>query len=85
MIIHDAELRSLVDGWLSDLCEDDFVDVLPLVRRTFGTFSPPERRLIAERLDRSATKEAATDHEVFDLELAGPALATVEAILGHQR
>ena len=51
-MIHDAELRGLVDGWLTDLGEEEFVDVLPLVRRTFGTFSAPERRLIAERLGR---------------------------------
>jgi Family of unknown function (DUF5682) len=88
LVIHDAELRALLDGWLSELSADDFVDVLPLVRRTFGTFTPPERRLIAERLrqrpddERSAGTEPSGD---LELELAAPALATIDAILAAPR
>ncbi len=59
--------------------------MLPLVRRTFGTFSAPERRLIAERLGRhravSEPGETA-DTGLFDRDLAAPALATVDTILG---
>ncbi len=86
LLIHDAELRALVDEWLTGLHDDDFVDVLPLIRRTFGTFTAPERRLIAERLDREygsvGRVEPSAPAESFDLELARPALATVETILG---
>ena len=50
LLIHDVELRGLVDAWVAGLTDTEFTDVLPLVRRTFSTFSPPERRLIGERL-----------------------------------
>ena len=40
LLIHDAELRGLVDGWVAELGRREFIDVLPLVRRTFGTFTP---------------------------------------------
>ncbi len=90
LLIHDAELRTLVDQWLAELTADEFVDVLPLVRRTFGSFSPAERRMIAERLhDRGAFGGAgqnpATPVDTVaaaDLDLAAPALARVDAILG---
>ena len=50
LLIHDVELRGLLDAWVAGLTDTEFIDVLPLVRRTFSTFSPPERRLIGERL-----------------------------------
>ena len=50
LLIHDAELRRLLDEWVSQLDEAQFVDMLPLLRRTFGTFAPAERQAIAERI-----------------------------------
>ena len=83
LLIHDAELLGLLDRWVDELDEQEFVDVLPLVRRTFATFSVPERRLTAERVDglRRAARRRQVEEEL-DLELAGPALATVALILG---
>ena len=50
LLIHDAELRRLLDEWVNQLDEVQFVDMLPLLRRTFGTFAPAERQAIAERI-----------------------------------
>ena len=86
LIIHDAELaqpgrrlaRRTCPRTTSSTC-------LPLVRRTFGTFSPPERRLIAERLDRHRAVNEPEDRyrpRVFDLDLAGRRWRLVDAILG---
>jgi hypothetical protein len=83
LLIHDADLRQLVDRWLTELSDEDFVDVLPLVRRTFGTFSAPERRMIAERLEQGL--DDLDPEESLDPRLAGPALATVDAILAAGR
>lgn len=86
LLVHDPELRSLVDSWVAGLTDSEFTDVLPLVRRTFSTFSPPERRLIGERLAtaRSGRPEPA-EASSYDLVLAGPALALVDRILGSAR
>ena len=49
LLVHDEHLLALVDGWLAQIPADTFVDVLPLLRRTFATFAAPERRAIGER------------------------------------
>ena len=83
LLIHDVELRGLVDAWVAGLTDTEFTDVLPLVRRTFSTFSPPERRLIGERLAAARNvAPSATRSESYDLVLAAPALAVVDQILG---
>ena len=60
VLLHDARLWALVDGWLSGLGDDHFQQVLPLVRRTFADFSRSERRSIAERAARPPEVPAAT-------------------------
>ena len=82
LLIHDAELRRLLDEWVSQLDEVQFVDLLPLLRRTFGTFAPAERRAIAERIALGTKSVERQLSEEVDLELAIPALATVDLILG---
>jgi hypothetical protein len=86
LLIHDAVLRDLLDGWVTGLDEREFTDLLPLVRRTFGTFTPAERRSIAGRLaagagDRSMPQP--TEPEIVE-DLAAAALATVDLILARQ-
>ncbi len=86
LLIHDVELRGLVDAWVAGLTDTEFTDVLPLVRRTFSTFSPPERRLIGERLAAARSGRPSTpEPPSYDLALAAPALAVVDRILGVGR
>ena len=56
LLIHDPGLRDLLDAWVSGLSEAEFTDLLPLVRRTFGTFSAAERRTIAGRLSTAGAR-----------------------------
>jgi hypothetical protein len=49
LLLHDDELLAVVDDWLSDVPGALFDALLPLVRRTFSAFSPPERRLIGDK------------------------------------
>ena len=84
LLIHDAELRSLLDGWVTSLDEREFTDLLPLVRRTFGTFTPAERRSLAGRLTARGS-DAPSPVVDLDEELARGALATVDLILGGVR
>jgi hypothetical protein len=50
ILLHDADLFAALDGWVADMPADAFDAVLPLLRRTVSTFSPPERRSIGERV-----------------------------------
>jgi hypothetical protein len=83
LLIHDAELRELLDDWVCHLDEAEFVDMLPLLRRTFGTFAAAERRGIAERIAGGAEDLGTWRVEEVDDELAAPALATVDLLLGR--
>jgi len=82
LLIHDAELRGLLDEWICQLDDAQFVDMLPLLRRTFGTFAAAERQAIAGRI-AAGTQNLDQHREEIDLELAAPALATVDLILGR--
>jgi hypothetical protein len=82
LLIHDAELRGLLDQWVCQLEETQFIDMLPLLRRTFGTFATAERQAIAERIAIGTEKPHRPHPEDIDLHLAAPALATVDLILG---
>jgi hypothetical protein len=50
LLAHDTAMLRLIDSWIGGLDGDRFETVLPLLRRTFGTFAGPERRAIAEQL-----------------------------------
>src|SRR4029450_1796254 len=70
LLIHDAELRGLLDDWVCQLDEDQFVDMLPLLRRTFGTFAAAERQTVGERIAVGADDIDRERPEELDLELA---------------
>ncbi len=38
VLVHDRALLTLIDTWVRQLREQDFIDTLPLLRRTFGAF-----------------------------------------------
>jgi hypothetical protein len=57
---------------------------LPLLRRTFGTFAAAERQAIAERISARPEDLDRQHSEEIDLELAAPALATVDLILSRR-
>ncbi|WP_326823961.1 DUF5682 family protein [Streptosporangium sp. NBC_01756] len=84
LLVHDARLLSLVDGWLTGLAPETFVDVLPLLRRTFGAFAAPERRSIGSRVRSlaSGTVPDAAGVAEFDDGRAAAAVRTVLMILG---
>ena len=84
LLVHDERLLAMVDGWLAAIPDDAFVEVLPLLRRTFGTFAAPERRSIGARarvLSDPGAVVVADDNEL-DAELAATALPVVAQLLG---
>jgi hypothetical protein len=82
ILLHDRALLDLVDGWLAGVGDDVFTDVLPLLRRTFATFGPAERRQIGERIRRAGPAETRGDEDDVDPERAELVLPIVARLLG---
>jgi len=88
VLVHDQTLLHLVDEWVSGLSADHFTGVLPLIRRTFSTFPPMERRQIGEQIKRgqsapSVTSQSGTTGDSWDesrVEKLIPVLKTILAI-----
>ncbi|MFX4290743.1 DUF5682 family protein [Streptomyces bohaiensis] len=53
LLVHDERLLALIDTWLGSVPADSFTDVLPLLRRSFGSFEPGVRRSVGELVRRS--------------------------------
>ncbi|GII27265.1 DUF5682 family protein [Planotetraspora mira] len=83
LLVHDPRLLAIVDGWLTGLSAEAFVDVLPLLRRTFGAFAAPERRMIGDRVRSGAPMPANEVSDADDDEQAAGAVRTVLEILGR--
>ncbi len=49
VLLHDAAVWSLVDAWLAELADAHFLQVVPLLRRSFANFSASERRELGAR------------------------------------
>ena len=88
VLVHDRALLALLDQWLSAVPGDRFAGILPLLRRTFATFEPSERRQIGERI-RAAAREAPPEPRAGEAEIdetrAAAALPTVLRLLGADR
>ncbi|MGW2177397.1 DUF5682 family protein [Streptomyces sp. NPDC001732] len=52
LLVHDERLLGLVDAWLTGVPADTFVDVLPLLRRTFSAYEAGVRRTLGELVRR---------------------------------
>jgi hypothetical protein len=82
VLLHDAQLRSLIDGWIGSLSPEAFTAVVPLLRRTFGAFEPAERRQLGALLTSGRIERAAPMGEDIDPQRALDALDTVRSMLG---
>lgn len=88
VLVHDRALLALLDEWLGAVPDERFAGVLPLLRRTFATFQPAERRQIGERvrvLTGGAPRETRAEEVEIDQERAAAALPTVLRLLGADR
>jgi Family of unknown function (DUF5682) len=91
LLVHDQDLLGVLDVWVASLDDEDFLDVLPLLRRTFGEFSAPERAAIGTAVGRLGdpgpvgTGEPGAGEDDIDATRAADALATVALILGGSR
>ena len=83
VLLHDAQLWQLVNGWLCSLGEAHFTHILPLVRRTFSAFSASERSDLGQRARQNAAPAAAlANTPEWDEALAELPLGLLRTILG---
>lgn len=80
VLLHDQALRAAVDRWLVDLREEEFTNLLPMLRRAFATFDAMERRRLLEevREPSSATRALpSTDDDAPGFEKSLPLLKLI--------
>lgn len=84
ILLLDEDLWSVVNSWVEKLEDEVFIEVLPLLRRTFAEFSKPERRKLGEKVKTGGTgiitKQVQTG---IDEERAAKGIPIVLKLLGY--
>ncbi len=88
ILAHDDALFSIINSWVASLSAEAFEQLLPMLRRTFGSFEPPVRRNLGEKARRGtsvsvakiAPRQDGPDH--FDAERAATVLPLLAQLLG---
>jgi hypothetical protein len=80
VLLHDAVLAALIDGWISGLGDDEFTALLPMLRRAFSSIDRAERRRLLDAL-RRPMKTAGASVDGQPASTSEPAAAGFEAAL----
>ncbi|MFB6454045.1 DUF5682 family protein [Chitinophaga sp. Hz27] len=85
LLLIDDTLFSLLRNWVDSLDDDIFIQLLPLLRRTFATFSAPERRQIGDKIKNNAagTMPVSTVASDIDDTRAVAGIPVILQLLGH--
>jgi pheromone shutdown protein TraB len=85
ILLYDDLLWNLLYKWVSELREDIFTELLPILRRTFSKYAVGERRQLGEKARRGVASTTASEvgySEDFDYELADSVLPLALELLG---
>jgi hypothetical protein len=82
VLLHDADLLAVLDGWVASLRPDAFDAVVALLRRTFGAFEAAERRQLMQLLMGVGVERFDGFGPDVDPARAAAALITVRHLLG---
>lgn len=86
ILIYDHKLWNLVYSWVEALTPETFMELLPVLRRTFSKFEYAERRQIGEKAKKGLVTEenkAINEHlTTLDTERAEQVLSVVEMLMG---
>ena len=93
LLLHQDEVWRVFDRWLAGLTEEQFVELLPPLRRAFSEFTPPERRQMGDKVKRLGGSDSAKPSggrrsptpaadDAIDHERARLVLPTLAQILG---
>jgi hypothetical protein len=81
LLIHDDALLGVLDRWVRSLDATEFLQVAPLLRRSFGGFSPAERGNLLRATQSLTGGTARTSTPDVDLTRADGVLATARLLL----
>ncbi|UII28763.1 DUF5682 family protein [Fulvivirga maritima] len=84
ILIYDNRLWNLVFEWVESLDKDTFIQLVPMLRRTFSKFEYAERRQLGQKARQGlASDEPATTYntEQFDGELADSVIPYISKFL----
>lgn len=83
LLVHDRSLLAVIDHWLAGLPDEQFTELVPLLRRTFSLFEAGVRRNIAESVKSVGGGVIAVQiPSTIDAQRAAPAVAVVATLLG---
>lgn len=61
LLLHQPALWEILDGWVGEIPEAYFPEILPLLRRTFSRFSGPEREKMLDLARQGKSVAVRTD------------------------
>lgn len=61
LLLLDETLWHLINQWIDQLEEDHFIQVLPLLRRSFAKYSIPERRKLGEKVKQGGSQRTSME------------------------
>ncbi|MEP7289877.1 MAG: DUF5682 family protein [Chloroflexota bacterium] len=80
VLLYDKALLKIIDDWVRSLSDDTFIMLLPLLRRTFSSFTEPERRKIGQLLRGKTKNEGAIPLDEARAKLPLPLIALILGI-----
>jgi hypothetical protein len=84
LLLLDENLWQMVNNWVTQLDEEVFTQLLPLLRRTFAVFSKPERRKIGEKVKfGSSGLKKSSAQILINEERAKAAIPVVMGLMGY--
>jgi hypothetical protein len=83
ILVVDNVLFGIIDSWVASLEKELFISLLPLLRRTFSSFTAPEKRQLGEKARGvSPTTKVSHLEESFDAIKAKSSIQVTYTILG---
>ena len=85
LLLHNESLFTLLDNWVAGLSHEGFIDLLPLLRRSFAHYSFPERnqlgKLAKDGVGKSTTKKASAGEQNLNMENVQKILPVLQTLL----
>lgn len=83
VLVFDHEIWEILNNWLSEVSAEVFLEVVPLLRRTFATYTPSEKNSIAQKVKQAPPLgRSFTQKDEVDVARAEMVLPILEKILG---
>lgn len=84
ILLYDDALWNMIHAWIAQLPKQEFIENLPILRRTFAKFSPTERQSIAEKAKHGIvkTEDLQNQQNTIDENLALKGMKKILQLMG---